>query len=344
MPVHNFARPRGRVLELVIESEALRNNLLGDPPARTVAVYLPEGYDRSEARYPVFVYLAAYTSGGLAQLGWKGFGESLPQRLDRLVAAGAMGPVIAVLPDCFTSLGGNQYVDSAAVGRWARFLTEELLPRIDAGFRTIAGREGRAVLGRSSGGYGALVHGMCYPQAWGAVACHSGDVAFDLVYRPELPRALDTIARHGGSIPAFLEAVARAPKLRGEHWQALLVLGLAASFDPDPAAPFGIRLPVDPHTCALIPARWERWLAHDPLRLLEQSPCQQALRRLRGLWLDCGSRDQYAIHYGMRLLVRRLGALGIPHHYEEFDDDHSGIDYRLDRSLPFLYHTLTAQG
>lgn len=340
MPVHAFTQPRGELVHLTIESDALRTNLLGDPASRTVAVYLPEGYRGSDARYPVFVDLASFSNSGLKRLAWTGFGESVPQRLDRLVAAGAMGPVIAVFPDCFTSLGGNQYIDSAAMGGWSTFLREDLLPRIDAEFRTIRGRDGRAVLGKSSGGYGALVHGMRHADAWGAVACHSGDIDFDLVYRPELPRTLDALARHGGSVESFLARTAAAHKFSGAEFMALSTLAMAASYDPDPGAPRGIRLPVDPHTCTLDAAAWQRWLAHDPLRMIDEPACQQALRSLRGLYIDVGSRDQYALHYAARAFVRKLQAADIAHTYEEFPDDHNGTDYRLDVSLPFLYAAL----
>jgi hypothetical protein len=115
---------------------------------------------------------------------------------------------------------------------------------------------------------------------------------------------------------------------------------MAATYDPDPAAPLGIRLPVDPHTCEVAVERWERWLAHDPVRLVERADCQDNLRRLAALYLDCGRHDQYFLHYGARAFVRRLEALEIAHRYEEFPDNHSSVDYRLDVSLPFLYDAI----
>ncbi len=340
MPTHHFDAPRGRIVEIEIASRALEGNLLGDPTTRRVAVYLPEGYDTSDARYPLFVDLAGYTGSGLKRLSWTAFGESVPQRVDRLVAEGRMGPAIFAFPDCFTSLGGNQYVDSIAMGAWETFLCEELVPELERRFRCLGGREHRAIYGKSSGGYGALVHGMRHADVFGAVACHSGDMAFDLCYRPDFPRTLDVLARYDGSIEAFLEAIEAAPKMKGSLFHALMILAMAASYDPDPEAYKGIRLPVDLRTCRLDEARWARWLAHDPLRLVEDSEVQANLKRLKVLFIDCGSRDQYMLHYGARQLTERLSALGIPHVYEEFDDDHSSVDYRLDRSLPLLYEAV----
>ena len=58
------------------------------------------------------------------------------------------------------------------------------------------------------------------------------------------------------------------------------------------------------------------------------------------LYIDVGSRDQYNIQYGTRAFVRRLEKLGIEHHFEEFDGTHSGMDWRLDTSLPMLANAL----
>ncbi len=341
MPTHNFARPRGRVVEVEFDSAALARNLLGDPARRTVAVYLPPGYDDGDDDYPLFVDLVGFTGSGFAHLNWKAFGESVPQRLDRLVGAGEMGPVVAAFPDCFTSLGGNQYVDSAAMGNWEAFLVDEMLPRLEDEFRLRPGREHRAVFGKSSGGYGAIVHGMRRADAWGAVACHSGDMAFDLCYRPDFPKTLNVLAEHGG-IEGFLEHAAAAPKLKDGELHALMILAMAATYDPDKAAPKGIRLPVDLDTCELDPERWERWLEHDPLRLVRKPASHANLRSLRGLYVDCGSKDQYHLVFGARALRDALEAARIPHRYEEFDDDHSNIDYRMDVSLPYLYEAVAA--
>lgn len=340
MPTHPFTPPAGTRVEFVIESKALADNLLGDPSTRRVAVYLPPGYDKDSDEYPVFVDLVGFTGSGLAHFNWRPFGESVPQRLDRLVASGRMGPVVAVFPDCFTSLGGNQYIDSVAMGNWATFLIDEMIPEVERRFRVRRGREHRAVFGKSSGGYGAIVHGLRYAGAWGAVACHSGDMAFGLCYGPDFPKLLDTLAAYDADIGALLTHYEEKPKLTGDDLHMLMTMAMAATYDPDPAAPKGVRLPVDLHTGRLDPRRWQAWLDHDPVELVQRSECQQGLRSLRGLYLDCGTKDQYHLVYGARQFVSTLERLGIPHRYEEFDDDHTGVDYRQDVSLPFLYQAV----
>ena len=336
MPAHNFSLPRGTIEYLEIKSRALTNNVLGDPVNRSVAIYLPEDYSSSNEEYPLLVDIVGFTGSGFGHIGWKAFQETVPQRVDRLKEEGKMGNVIVALPDCFTSLGGNQYIDSAVLGNWAEFLTMEMLSAIQSKYRVKRGRDHRGLFGKSSGGYGAIVHGMLYADSWGAIACHSGDMAFDLCYLPEMPGVLMKSREKG--IEAFLDDFKMGKKVGDFH--TMMMLAMAATYDPDPDAPYGIRLPVTPDTCELIEERWQRWLAWDPVELIERADVQTNLKSLNGLYIDCGSRDQYKLVFGARQLVKRLEALDINHRYEEFADNHSSVDYRMDESLPYLYDRL----
>ncbi len=338
--MRRFHGPSGQVEIVTHRSKTLVGNPLGDPSDRETAVYLPAGYgDDPRRRYPVLFDLAGYTGSGLARVGWRGFTENVPERLDRLIGEGTMPPAIVVLPDAFTALGGNQYLDSSAIGPWATYLTTELVPFIDGTYATYGDRDHRGVYGKSSGGYGALMHGMLYPEVWGGVACHSGDMYFLYGYLPDFPLMVDVLRRHDHSVEKFLESLAEKQKHSGADIHALMVIAMAATYDPDPTAPLGYRLPVDLETGELDPIRWERWLAHDPVEIAGDHA--DALRSLRLLFIDCGSRDQYRLHHGARILHRRLEALSVTHHYEEFDDDHSSVDYRLDVSLPKLVAALS---
>lgn len=339
MPTHPFSPIAGSISTFELSSDCLLENRLGDPGVREVAVYLPPGHQR-DGTTPLLVDLVGFTGSGRAHLNWKAFGESVPHRHERLVKEGKMGPCVFAFPDCFTSLGGNQYIDSSAMGRWGSYLTEVLLPEVEERYGTRPGREGRGVFGKSSGGYGALVHGMRYSEHWGAVACHSGDMGFDRLFLGELPYALTRLAERGG-VEGFLTALNGAAKVAPDDLRCLIVLAMAATYDPCPAGYKGIRLPVDLRTCELIPERWSAWLAHDPVVMLEEAEAQAGLRALGGLFIDCGSRDQFNIHYGTRQLTGRLEALEISHVYEEFEDTHSDIDYRMDSSLPFLFEALS---
>ncbi len=338
--MRRFRGPQGRVEVIECHSQLLVGNPLGDDPTRSVAVYLPAGYDAStDRRYPVLFDLVGYTGSGLDHVSWRGFTENVPERLDRLIGEGAMAPAIVVFPDCFTALGGNQYIDSSAIGPWASFLTTELVPFIDERYQTFGDRDHRGVFGKSSGGYGALMHGFLHPEVWGAVACHSGDLYFLYGYLPDLPLAVDVLAEHGRSVERFLESLREKQKHSGKEIHTLMVIAMAATYDPDPAAPLGFHLPMDLETGEVDRSRWARWLEHDPIERVATGA--DALRSLRLLHIDCGTRDQYRLHHGARILHRRLEALSVPHEFEEFDDDHSSIDYRLDVSLPRLVAALS---
>jgi S-formylglutathione hydrolase FrmB len=359
--------PGGRVVTVEHTSKVLADNPLGDPHVRTLDVWLPPQYDQARgrgrgARFPVLFDLVGYTGSGKSHTNWRSFEENVPERAARLVHERKMGPVIIVFPDCFTALGGNQYVNSTAIGRYADYLTRELIPFVDREFRTHAAREHRGCFGKSSGGYGAIVHGMKYTRYWGAIADHSGDAYFDFVYGADWPNTLDELAKFrrprrtagrmdvvaasedtgtgldDGRVERFLENVWGKTQISGAELHCLMNLAMAATYDPDPKAPNGFRLPYDLETGELIGARWRRWLRHDPVNLVARYAAK--LRALRGIYIDCGWRDQYRIHYGCRLLSKRLAQHGVAHTYEEFDDTHSGIDYRMDRSLPFLQRAL----
>ncbi|MCA8933592.1 MAG: enterochelin esterase [Rhodospirillaceae bacterium] len=329
--------PRGRVERLTVDCPSLRGNPLDDPWRRAVDVYVPAGH--SGAGLPLLVHLAAYTSSGLAATSWRSFEENLPERLDRLIAEGTLRPCVVACPDAFTRLGGNQYIDSAVMGLWETALATEILPAVE----TAAGCGGpgrRGLFGKSSGGYGALVNAMRRPEVWAAAACHAGDMGFEHCYLPEMPATLRALAKHDFSVASFMAAFEAAARPRRNDVGVLMVLGMAVSYDPDPAAPFGVRLPVDLQTCVLDEVRWANWRAWDPLEMAPQR--LDALASLKALWIDCGRDDEYNLLFGARRLHRLLKGAGITHTFEEFEGSHGGIDHRLDLSLPRLVDALAA--
>lgn len=330
--------PKGNLHTLDITSDALAGNMLDDATMRQVVVYLPHGQDG--AGLPLLVDLVGYTGSGLSHVNWKNFGENAPERLDRLIASGEMKPCVVAFPDCFTRLGGNQYINSAAMGNWEDFLIDEMLPAIETRFHC-GGVGKRGVFGKSSGGYGSMIHAMRRADIWSAAACLSGDMAFELAYLMDMPTVLRRLAKTELSIEKFLVEFESARKPDDKDIGVLMVLAMAATYDPDAHAFCGIRLPVDLQTCELIKERWANWLAWDPVVLADRPEVIANLKSLKALWLECGSEDQYNLVYGARRLHRKLEAAGVAHTYEEFPDNHSAIDYRMDRSLPFLAKALS---
>ncbi len=321
-----------------LTSQALVGNPLGDPVTRALPIILPPGYtEATRGHYPVIYGLTGYTGRGAMMLNAGTWGENLLQRLDRLYAAG-MPHVIVVLPDCFTRLGGSQYVNSPATGRYEDYVTHEIVPYVDAHYRTIPAPTGRGVFGKSSGGYGTLLMGMRHADLFGAIACHSGDTAFDLCFRPDFPKTANAINAAGG-IERWLAEFDAKVKKPGADIAVLMIIAMAACYSPNLDAPLGLDLPFDLYTGALREDVWARWLDWDPLMMVERYT--GALRSLRLLFVDCGTRDEYNLHFGARQLVQRFQAHDIPHEYEEFDDGHMDITYRYDVSLPKLAAALT---
>jgi enterochelin esterase-like enzyme len=328
--------PRGTVQRFTVDSAVLKTNMLGDPTERLVDVYIPHGHDGRGL--PLLVDVVGFTAGGPAHTNWKNFGENLPERLDRLIATGAMPPTIVAFPDCFTRLGGNQYVNSIAMGRWDDFLLTEAVPFVEAKFGC-GGAGKRGIFGKSSGGYGAMVHALLHPDFWSAAAVHSGDMGMELLYRHEFVPVLREMTKVGFDCAAWVDKFWESKKFKDSDVHVIMVLAQAASFDPDPSARYGLRLPVTHDTCELIPERWANWLAWDPLMLVEKHG--PGMKALKALYIDCGDIDQYNLVYGARRMHKRLTAMDVKHVYDEFPDNHSSVDYRMDISLPLLVKALS---
>jgi enterochelin esterase-like enzyme len=312
-----------------ITHPALVGNWLGDPAERHIPIYLPPGYPAA-ARYPVIYWLGGYGSTALSRVNHSAFEPNLVERLDRLILAGEMPPTILVVADGFTRYGGSQYLDSPTNGRYQDAIAIDLVHWVDTHYATLAAPEGRLVAGHSSGGFGALRLGMERPEVFGLVASHSGDAYFEYCYLPDIARHQHQIARHGG--PAeFVEWFWAQDPIPREAVTALSLIGMAAAYSPDPSAPAGVELPWDLATGAIREDVWLRWLRHDPIRLVARHAA--ALRSLQLLFFDCGTRDEYHLHYGARILAARLRELGVPHLHQEYDGGHSGVTYRVDVSF-----------
>lgn len=320
-----------------VKSDVLVGNLLGDPIERDLHVYVPPGYDPSAGtRYPALLAITGYLGTGAMHFNVDPLTESLDHRLDRLIAAGALPPVIVAAPDCFTKVGGNQYINSAGVGRYEDYCVDEIIPFVDAHYRTIPrGRWG--VFGKSSGGYGAIVLGMRRPDVFCALADHSGDAVFEMCYLPDFPAALDAYREAGG--PAkWLDAYWKDDnRKRTKHMKPLVALGMTVTYSPNVAAPAShmhADWPFDLETGQFRPDVWARWRQWDPVEMVAGHV--DNLRKLRAIYVDAGTKDEWALHWGARALVTELRRVGLSVTHEEFDDGHMNIPYRYDRSLPML--------
>jgi hypothetical protein len=316
-----------------LESRLLLGNPLGDAAARDLHVWVPAGYDG--APLPALLALTGFTGTGAMLFNVDPLGEDLGRRLERLIASGACPPCIVAAPDCFTRLGGSQYINSTAIGPWQDHLIKEVLPFVEKSYPVT--RWG--VFGKSSGGYGAMVLGLSHPDVFVALADHSGDAGFEHCYFPDFPDALSAWREAGGPA-AWLEGFWADPnRRRAKHMRPLNALAMAAHYSPNPASPhLGIDFPFDLETGEFRPAVWERWREHDPVTLIPRRV--GAVAKLRLIYVDCGTRDEHGLIWGARTVATKLRAAGAEPVYQEFDDGHMNVGYRYDCSLPPLVRAL----
>jgi S-formylglutathione hydrolase FrmB len=325
----------GRLESAEIASPALEGNPLGDPPRRTVLLYLPPGFRDGGPPLPAVYFLHGFTGSVRSWTSFQPFAPTVPERMDALVATGAIPAAVGVFVDGWTSLGGSQWVNSPAIGRYRDYVARDVVAFVDRRLGTIPRPEARAVVGKSSGGYGALVMGRHHPEVFGHVASHAGDAGFEYCYLMDFPKAAAALL--GTDPAAWLDGMrqrARETKLRGDDHPTLNTLAMAAAYSPREGAPLGLELPFDPGTARLRPDVWARWLEHDPVRFVPEG--LDAFRRLQGIYVDCGTRDEFHLRWGARMIVESLRGAGIEVFHEEFEDGHRDVNYRYDRSLSFL--------
>jgi pimeloyl-ACP methyl ester carboxylesterase len=324
---------QGTLVELDVDSPALAGNPLGDPARRTVLAYVPPGGAQG---LPAVYFLHGFTGSARGWTNVSAFSPTVPERLDALLVSGAIPAVVGVFPDGFTALGGTQWTNAPAVGRYQDFVADDVVGAVDTRLGTIPRREARAIVGKSSGGYGALCMGRDRGDAFALVGSHSGDACFEYCYLPDLPKAAAALL----GVPdaaAWLGAARRRAgetKLAGADHAPLNVIAMAAHYSPNPSAPLGLDLPFELPSGRLREDVWARWLEHDPVRFVPRAA--DAFRRLAGAFLDCGTRDELNLRWGTRIVAGLMRDAGVLVEHQEFEDGHFATGYRYDASLRWL--------
>ncbi len=327
---------KGTIEVFEVFAGSLDGNPLGDDASRRVPVYLPPGYAQGAERYPVVYFLHGFTGSGLQWLNTAPFTRNVPERMDHLIAEGGAPPAIGVFVDGWSSLGGSQWINSEGIGRYRDLVARDMIQWADKTLRTVPKGGARALAGKSSGGYGALVISRFHPELFAHVAAHSADGAFEYSMLPELPHAVGPLLKAGGVEAWFKDFTARAmaTKMKSEDHAVINMLCMAAAYSPKRSEPLGAELPIDLNTGRLKVDVWNRWLVHDPVRFVPKHV--DIYKRLKSLFLDCGARDEFNLRWAARLLAEELKAGGVDFVHEEFDDGHMGVNYRFERSLQYL--------
>ncbi|WP_446745510.1 alpha/beta hydrolase [Silvibacterium acidisoli] len=308
-----------------IHSTALAHSKIGTDPVRKLAIYLPAGYDGSKKRYPVLYYLDNSSRAIFDQ-------QHAQQIFDRSIASGIMQPFLLVCIDGSTPIGSSWYVNSSATGNWDDYMVQEVVPYIDANFRTLPTRNSRGITGNFMAAHGALRMGMVHADIFGIVyAMHPVGTGSGLRIMDSLPdlnlmanaRSLDDVRRDVYStiftsiFEAFLPDPAKPP----------LYIDLPAHRDGD-------KLVID----SALTARLRDGF------FLESLIPQYAdnLKSLRALKIDWARSDQNQDHvYSNQALTHKLNEFSIVHEAEEFNgawgESYWGDDGRIvTEVLPFF--------
>jgi S-formylglutathione hydrolase FrmB len=337
-------RPLHGTLEsLVVESDLLAGNPLGDPAHRPLWIYLPPGVERDHPKPLPSVYVIQGYTGQVDM--WTNrvpYEPTFVERLDHLFAAGNCPDAVVVLVDAWTSYGGSQFVDSSSTGPYMSYLCDEVVAFVDERYPTRAHRDHRGLTGKSSGGYGAMVVPMLRPDVFGALASHAGDALFEVCHLRDIPAVARRLRDDfEGSYDVFFERLAAA-----EHFDfdrlggPLEKYGCAACYSPDPAAPGKALLPFEIETGRLIEDVWQQWLDWDPVRLAPAHA--DALRSMKRIYLDAGKSDEYYLDLGATAFAQEVEKAGATCTLELFDGTHGGLTYRYPGAIRELVLALAA--
>jgi hypothetical protein len=340
MPLPWSSELAGRLDRHVLPFESLRGNPLGDPAERPLNVYVPPGYDdEPDRRYPSIYVLQGYTGHVAMWDNRSAYRLTFPEAADGVFARGDAPPAIVVFVDAWTLYGGSQFVDSPAVGNYHSYLCNDVVTWVDAHYRTLDAPAHRGVSGKSSGGFGAFITPMLRPDLFGGFASHAGDALYEYCYIDEFGKATRALREYGGDIWAWWDDFRKRPgATKSTDMTLLMTLGCSAAFCPEPDGT--VVLPFDTRSGRLREDVWQRYLDWDPVRMVPAHA--EALRGLKAVWIDAGTRDEWFLDLGAQAMVDALAEIGVTDvHFETFDAGHGGIDYRYPLSLTYLAQRLS---
>ena len=322
---------RGTVERIKVHGKALEGNLEGDPADRDVSVYLPPSYATATTRrYPVLYLLHGYTDNDDRWFGRIQHFISVPEAVDKSLAAGA-GEMIVVMPNAYTRYQGSMYSSSVTTGDWERFIAKDLVSYVDAHFRTVADVKSRGLAGHSMGGYGTMRIGMKFP-----------DVFSSLYALSPCCMAASMNPGQGRGGPPAAESIKTIEEFEKADFGTKAQFASAAAWSPNPKnPPFFFDLPTT--NGEVRPLVAAKWAANAPLAMVDQYLGN--LKRMRGIAADAGDMDNQ-IAGTVRTLHEMLEANGVPHLFEIYQGNHvNRISERVEtKVMPFFSTHLVFPG
>ncbi|MCB0347965.1 MAG: enterochelin esterase [Bdellovibrionales bacterium] len=316
------------VKSLSVKSSYLKGNPLGDPHLRHNPVLVP---NKGEVE-GIVVILAGFFGNGPNYLGPKSFEENYAETIDRLTTKSKAPNAAYIFVDAWTSLGGSQFINSSAVGKYEDYLVKEVLKQAKDTF----GKDKKvAICGGSSGGYGAIHLASKYPKDFPYVMALAPDSAFELSLLKDIYKAANYLVHFKQA--DFLKKLKAGDLSRLRDFHPILnAVAMAACYSPRGK---NIDLPVDFYTGEIKTSIWKKWLEKDPVHFLTKRI--GACKKLKAVFLEVGKKDEFQLQFGARRIHKLWKKNKIPHHYNEFDGGHFDLSTRREAMLTWLKDTWT---
>lgn len=300
---------------LVVDSDALKRNPLGDSSVRRSPVLVP----REGRAHPVVFMLSGFSGNGDQTFNVKSFETGSPLKLDAAVSKGDAPRAVYVFVDAMTMWGGSQFINSAGMGRYESYLLE-VADAVSTSFDVSQESRDWCAMGGSSGGYGAIHLATQFPKRFGVAVALAPDCFFESNILSEIRAALPIIKRMGG-VAGVRAELREGRLLKRKDWHVVLnaiAMGLCYAGTESGE----IRWPIDPESGLVHDEIWQEWKTRDPLFFLQTRDVSAQF------YLDAGDRDQFQLQYGTRQMRDLLKKRGANVEYVGFDGTHFDLSER----------------
>jgi len=273
------------VKNLVVESQALKGNPLGDSARKHNLVLVPFG----DGPWPLVVHLSGYFGNGPQNFNVKTLEENFPEQIISGTAEKTILPAVHVFVDAMTAVGGSQFINSEGCGDYSDYIQDELLPAVEKEFPLKEGLQHRWVAGASSGGYGALHHISLPNTPFGVAIVISPDSDFKTSLLPEMYKVAPYMSEMG-DIKKIKKNIAD-PLFRKKKNFFDIMNVTAMSLCYGPLKKDRVGFPVDPVT-GKKNEDWKRFLKKDPVEFIKDRA-----KNLKGkfIYLEVGQYDEFLL-------------------------------------------------
>lgn len=341
-----------------VNSEVLKGNPLGDPSLRNNPLLVPKSpitkslvsqsleikdssadsvsfsaarspshrgsdstAERASKKWGLIFVLSGFAGNGTKALGDRGFEETLIQQINHCRQKNNAPEALYCFVDAWTFWGGSQFLNSKGMGRYEDYIVQELYPLLLQNWPIDPKRV--AIVGHSSGGYGALHLASKYPQLFSYCGSLSPDCFFEGSLLPDFYKSAPYLLENSD-----LKTLSQAHHQRKlfklkQGFQILNCIAMTLCYSPESPSKKGskkLSWPLDLATGLLQPAVWKTWKEKDPLVFLKKR--QSQLKKLKGFYIEVGRSDEFHLQFGVRQIHQWLQSRKVRHHFVEFDGGH----------------------